>query len=112
MQSGQFLRARRLVNGLTQAQLARRAGTSQAFVSQIENGEKSPTVDTLSRLLGVMGEDLRLEAAPTAHRYRRADLAAEAGRAPEERLAGALAWNEFGTELAGAAQKGRPPHGR
>jgi transcriptional regulator with XRE-family HTH domain len=105
MQPGPFLRERRLVNGLSQAQLARRAGTSQPFLSQIETGEKSPTVDTLSRLLAVMGEQLRLESVPMAHRYRRADLAAEARRSPAERLAGALAWNEFGAEIGGAARR-------
>jgi y4mF family transcriptional regulator len=112
MDVGAFLRSRRLANGLTQAQLARRAGTSQAFVSQIENGDKSPTFDTLSRVLGVMGEELRLEAAPVAHRYRRTDLAVEARRSPEERLAGALAWNAFGDGIAGAAVSSRHADGR
>lgn len=112
MDAGAFLRSRRLANGLTQAQLARRAGTSQAFVSQVENGAKSPTFDTLSGLLSVMGEELRLEASPVAHRYRRTDLAAEGRRSPEERLAGALAWNAFGDELAGAAVRPGGADGR
>ena len=107
MEIGPFLRERRLANGLSQAQLARRAGTSQAFISQLENGDKSPTFETITRLLQVMGEDLRLEARPTAHRYSRSDLAQEAGRSVEERLAGALAWNRFGQAIGGAARRGR-----
>jgi y4mF family transcriptional regulator len=102
---GAFLRERRLANGLSQAQLARRAGTSQAFISQLENGEKSPTFDTATRLLRVMGEELRLDTAPTAHRYDRRDLAAELARPMDERLAGALAWNRFGSAIGGAARR-------
>jgi transcriptional regulator with XRE-family HTH domain len=104
MDVGAFLRERRIANGLSQAQLARRAGTSQAFVSQLENGEKSPTFDTATRLLRVMGEDLQLASAPTAHRYDRRDLASEIERPMDERLAGALAWNQFGEAIAGTAR--------
>ena len=104
MDVGTFLRERRIANGLSQAQLARRAGTSQAFISQLENGEKSPTFDTVTRLLTVMGEELRLDAVPTPHRYERQDLARELQRPMDERLAGALAWNEFAQAIAGAAR--------
>jgi transcriptional regulator with XRE-family HTH domain len=106
MEIGPFLRERRLANGLSQAQLARRAGTSQAFISQLENGDKSPTFETITRLLRVMGEDLRLGSLPTAHRYSRRDLAHEAGRPMEARLAGALAWNRFGQAIGGATRRG------
>lgn len=102
--AGSFLRERRRANGLSQAQLARRAGTSQSFVSQLENGEKSPTFDTLAKLLRVMGEDLELGSLPTPHRYRREDLAHQLGRPVEERLAGALAWNDFAEQIGGAAR--------
>lgn len=107
MEIGAFLRERRIANGLTQAQLARRAGTSQAFVSQVENGEKSPTFDTATRLLRVMGEELRLEAAPAAHRYERRDLARELRRPMSERLAGALAWNRFAEGIGATARERR-----
>jgi transcriptional regulator with XRE-family HTH domain len=109
MRTGQFLRQRRLANGLSQTQLALRAGTSQSFISQLENGDKSPTVDTVERLLAVMGEELHLEASPVAHRYSRGDLAAELRRPVAARLAGALAWNDFGDEIAGAARTASEP---
>lgn len=95
-------------HGLSQASLARRAGTSQRHVSRIERGEVSPSVDTLRRLLQVMGEELRLTAVPAAHRYDRDDLAHELRRPMGERLEGALAWNDFAGEIAGAALR-RPP---
>jgi transcriptional regulator with XRE-family HTH domain len=48
---------------LTQAALARRAGTSQATVSAYESGRKQPSVDTLSRLLAAAGARLTTEPA-------------------------------------------------
>ena len=41
--------------GLTQAQLAALAGTSQATLSAYERGAKQPTASTLERLLAVTG---------------------------------------------------------
>lgn len=46
--------ARRLA-GLTQSELAERAGTSQAAISAYESGAKQPTVATLDRLLAAAG---------------------------------------------------------
>lgn len=63
-----LIRRARLAAGLTQAQLARRAGTSQSAVAAYESGAKTPTVDTLERLLRAAGQ--RLEAAPAAARSR------------------------------------------
>jgi len=51
--------------GLTQAELARRAKTSQAMVARYEAGAASPTVRTLARLLRAAGRELVL-AGPTA----------------------------------------------
>ena len=44
--------------GLTQAELARRAGTSQSAVARYESGAASPSVSTLSRLLRAAGRRL------------------------------------------------------
>ena len=49
--------------GLTQRELARRAGTSQAMVARIERGQQSPSVATLERLVRACGLELRVEAA-------------------------------------------------
>jgi len=67
--------------GLTQTELARRAGTSQATISAYEHGRKAPSVETLGRLLAATGT--RLIAAPASApviRPTRAQLA-RAGRA-------------------------------
>jgi transcriptional regulator with XRE-family HTH domain len=55
------LRQAREQAGLTQAELAELAGTSQATVSAYESGRKEPSVNTLSRLLAAAGARLTVE---------------------------------------------------
>src|SRR5206468_5767875 len=55
MEAAPTLREARTAAGLSQAQLAERAGTSQATVSAYETGTKEPSVATFSRLLAVAG---------------------------------------------------------
>lgn len=50
--------------GLTQQQLAERAGTSQPAVARLERGEGNPSLATIERLLAAAGFDLRLELLP------------------------------------------------
>lgn len=50
--------------GLTQAELAHRAGTSQAMVARYETGVASPTVRTLRRLLRAAGHELVIASRP------------------------------------------------
>lgn len=45
---------------MTQAELARRAQTSQTAVAAYESGQKSPRIDTLERLAHAMGARLEL----------------------------------------------------
>lgn len=59
--------------GLTQAQLASRAGTSQAAVARYEKGTVSPSVATLERLVGAAGAELELG----THRVSAADGSGE-----------------------------------
>jgi transcriptional regulator with XRE-family HTH domain len=54
----------RLRAGLTQAELADRSGTSQATISAYEHGAKTPTPETLARVLGAAG--VRLTAVPAS----------------------------------------------
>jgi len=60
----ELIRSVRRRGGLTQAQLAKRAGTSQPVVSAYEHGRRDPTYDTLRRLVEAGGERLVLEARP------------------------------------------------
>jgi transcriptional regulator with XRE-family HTH domain len=80
MDAAAALRDARRRAGVTQAELARRAGTSQATISAYEHGRKEPSVETLSRLLAATGT--RLTTAPastTVMRPTRAQIA-RAGR--------------------------------
>jgi transcriptional regulator with XRE-family HTH domain len=61
---GLLLREARERHGLSQNQLATRAGTRQSAISRIESDKVSPSVDTLRELLRVMGEDLVLTVKP------------------------------------------------
>jgi transcriptional regulator with XRE-family HTH domain len=49
--------------GLSQRELARRAGTSQAMVARIERGQQSPSLATLERLVTACGLELRVRLA-------------------------------------------------
>jgi transcriptional regulator with XRE-family HTH domain len=44
--------------GLTQAELARRMGTTQSAIARMENGGTRSTLETLERLAGAVGQDL------------------------------------------------------
>ena len=54
--------------GLSQAELARRAGTSQPVISAYEHGHRDPSVTSLRRLIAATGVELQLSAAPRARR--------------------------------------------
>jgi transcriptional regulator with XRE-family HTH domain len=60
----QLVREARSRAGLTQRELARRAGTSQSVVARIEGGHTRPGSDTLGRLLAAAGFELRAELVP------------------------------------------------
>lgn len=64
MDAGALLRERRRAHGLSQRELAIRAGTRQATISRIENGREIPTVQRLDQLLIALGERLELQAVP------------------------------------------------
>lgn len=107
MDVGAFIRARRLANGLNQAQLARRAGSTQAALSRLERGEVSPTIDTVERLLAAMGEEAELVAQRSAGDFDRAHLADLKRRTPAERLELAFSWNKLAGEVAAAGGRAR-----
>ena len=99
----------RLRAGLSQRELAARAGTSAAAVCLYERGERVPRVDTLMRLVAATGHTLELTVAPPS---RRVDVDANgrifedllhlADRLPQ-RHAGELAAPPFAEVVRGAS---------
>jgi transcriptional regulator with XRE-family HTH domain len=61
--------------GVTQQELAGRAGTSQSTIAAYESGKKSPTLRTLDRLASALNLDLRVEVAPPTTRENRRSIA-------------------------------------
>jgi uncharacterized protein len=64
MDPAELIAAVRRRQGLTQADLARRAGTSQPVVSAYEHGRRDPTFGTLRKLIEAGGERLVVGASP------------------------------------------------
>jgi transcriptional regulator with XRE-family HTH domain len=56
--SGDLLREARLRAGLTQQQLARRAGTSQSAIARWESGAVQPSLERLRELVRACGLEL------------------------------------------------------
>jgi transcriptional regulator with XRE-family HTH domain len=60
MEAATLLREARRRAGLTQLELGKRAGVTQASISRIEDSRIRPRFDTLDRLLGGCGFSLEL----------------------------------------------------
>ena len=83
-----LVREARSKAGLTQRELAARAGTSQSVVARIEAGQTRPGVGTLRRLLEAAGFELRAELVPLpiAETHMLEDVARILALTPEQRL--------------------------
>jgi len=75
-------------SGVSQRQLARRAGTAQSVIARIEAGQTSPRWETFSKLLAAMGFeprlDLEVRAAASSHILE--DVTRILGLSAEQRL--------------------------
>lgn len=60
MDARSLLTSARIAQGLTQAAVARRAGTSQATLSAYERGAKSPSLAVTERIIRALGYELDL----------------------------------------------------
>jgi uncharacterized protein len=109
--AGALLAKVRQQAGLTQMELAHRAGTSQAMIARYEKGAASPTVRTLERLLRAAGQKLVLAGTPVRpqgspspvatvlHEHRaQIQAAAEAAGARNVRIFGSVARGEDTTD--------------
>lgn len=59
--AGNLIKLARRDGGLSQRELAKRAGTSQGAIAAYEAGQRSPTLETLTRIVRAAGRDLRIQ---------------------------------------------------
>jgi transcriptional regulator with XRE-family HTH domain len=107
MVPAELIKDLRVANGLSQRELAHRAGTSQAAIARIENGGEDVTWTRLSSILAAMGEEPVLGRRRLASRYDFDDLMRDRAMSPEWRLASGLRFNRFASEVALAGAKAR-----
>jgi uncharacterized protein len=69
--AGTLLRRARLDAGLSQAELAGRAGVTQSVISAYESGHRQPALPTLAALIEAAGYELALEVRPQPRRLSR-----------------------------------------
>jgi transcriptional regulator with XRE-family HTH domain len=79
-----LIRDARQAAGITQLEMAKRAGTAQPAVAAYESGARTPSLGTLQRLLGACEYDVELLARPRVRRG--AASLAELARTIEEDL--------------------------
>jgi transcriptional regulator with XRE-family HTH domain len=91
---GQLVRDARRRHGVSQTQLAIRAGTTQSAISRIEHDQLSPTVATLRSLLHLLGEDLRLGVAESDSGVDRSMIQERLMLTPGERVAYGAAFTD------------------
>ena len=91
--TGALLRETRRRHGLTQKALAARARTSQAAISRIERDLVSPTVETLVRLLDVLGEELTIRSEPADYGHDRTLLRRNLALSPADRILRGIEWS-------------------
>ena len=94
-------------SGLTQAELAARAGTSRTRLSAYEHGRTDPGLDTLARIAAAAGVEVALDPAGTRRVHERVGAIAAALGAGDDRYALRLVaefadWVRTGTVSAGA----------
>ena len=99
-----LLREARQASGLTQAQLAELAGTSQSAIAAYEAGRREPTIPVLERMIAASGHRLTLGLEPDTRLFRLSDLAIEIRQAAGDPERLRLVF-EF---LRGAQEDGHP----
>ena len=108
---GELIKQRRTEHGLSQRELAYRAGTSQPAIARIEAGDEDITWKRLSSILAAMGDEPVLETKRLASREV-PDLELDRAMSPAARLANGIRFNRFGSEIALAGGKARTKNAR
>jgi transcriptional regulator with XRE-family HTH domain len=97
--------------GLTQLEVAERAGTSRSAISAIEHGRRDPSLESLQKIVLAAGFDLLTRLVPHDDHD---DVLKAAGERmdPETRRARNTAMRELADEVREAMKQSRPLHPR
>jgi transcriptional regulator with XRE-family HTH domain len=108
--SPSLLRDARARARLTQAELARRLGISQAAVAKLERPQANPTIATLEGALRGTGQQLVLSIEPLTRGIDETLVFEQLRLSPQQRLEQLERMYEWGRELtlAGAKARGEP----
>jgi transcriptional regulator with XRE-family HTH domain len=106
-----LIRQLRTRHGLSQRELAYRAGTSQSAIARIESGDEDITWKRLTAILAAMGDRPALDSKRLASREA-PDLELDRAMSPEARLENGIRFNRFGSEMALAGARARAKHAR
>jgi transcriptional regulator with XRE-family HTH domain len=101
----ELIKSRRTAHGLSQRELAYRAGTSQPAIARIETGDEDITWKRLRAILAAMGDEPVLDTKRLQSRFDSDDLLRERAMSPESRLASGINFNTLGSELRIAGAK-------
>jgi transcriptional regulator with XRE-family HTH domain len=97
LEPGGLIRRSRLLAGLTQAELARRLGTTQSAVSRLERGREEPRLARLASILAACGVRASLTLQPDDG-VDRAQIRQQLALTPVERLASVTNVSRFVAE--------------
>jgi|SRR3954449_11979285 len=107
MTASELIRESRRSAGLTQAELARRLGTTQPAVARLEAPGSNPTLRSVEDALGATGHRLTLAAEPAPPQFDETLVARNLSRTPAERLRNLEAMYEEGRALTSAGERMR-----
>jgi transcriptional regulator with XRE-family HTH domain len=96
---GDLLAKLRATQRVSQRSLAIRAGTSQSYVSRVESGAVTPTLDQAGSLLNALGHRLELRVAALPGRVDEVERPRELAMTADERIQAAADLHNVITEL-------------
>ncbi len=101
--AGRLLKGARAEAGLTQAELARRVGTTQTAIARLERWDANPRIATLERAVRATGHRLQMEIVAVATDVDEDQITAHLRMAPAERArAHDAAYRNVGESVRGA----------
>ncbi|HEY5318533.1 MAG TPA: helix-turn-helix transcriptional regulator [Solirubrobacteraceae bacterium] len=110
MTASEAIKNARIRAGLTQAELAKRLGTTQSAIARLETPGANPTVTTLERALAETGHRLLLVAARSEPGVDETLIANRLRLSPGDRLKSFESFNRDARQIMLAGQRARGEH--